>query len=127
MTFSSYPAWFSPLVFSAFPFLGFSLFATLCLSSCSFLAPFDFLFFQCPLNDNLSLSLIYLEPKFFSLCMCPKLLYMHFQGFNYHLYTMDSRIFNSRLSFELQTPIFATCPSGYFKYALNRICPESNA
>ena len=28
----------------------------LCLSSCSFLAPFDFLFLQCPLNDNLSLS-----------------------------------------------------------------------
>ena len=68
---------------------------------------FDFLFFQCPLNDNqsLSLSLIYLEPQFFSLCTCPKLLYMHFQDFNYHLYTMNSQIFNSRLSFELQTHI----------------------
>lgn len=68
----------------------------------SFLAPFDFLFFQCPLNDNL--SLIYLSLSFshsacalsYDICISKALITIFIQWI--HEYS-------TRLSFELQTPI----------------------
>lgn len=89
-------------------FTTFSWLLSLCAPPACPAAPFwllfGFLFFQCPLNDGISWRSIWNLNYFHSACALSN--YIHFEGFNYHLYTMDSQISSSCLSFELQTHIF---------------------